>query len=296
MCRTGGRRCPSHTDPKRIAERNAVRREQYAMRYKSLSIETPVLATPEYPVLDSVRPFHRMNSEQGQAFKQESLAFVKTINPAFNEAKWDKYAQDLTEYDSPQKALLDYTNFGFMQLRTFLHGKDITAEPDNMEVTFPEHRITGYEQRIKTLDTALAQVTPPAEPRLLYRGMRVPFSVEDSNVRGWIGEHFPVDGVISQKNYMSTSINADTAERFTANGDNIKRSVIIEIVSKQGAPLGEGTSWFGDEEKEVLMPRNARFKVVSVDYDVDFSAEEEWTNGKGNQVNKRTVVRLMDAS
>lgn len=32
MCRTGGRRCPSHTDPTKIALRNARRREQYFTR------------------------------------------------------------------------------------------------------------------------------------------------------------------------------------------------------------------------------------------------------------------------
>lgn len=40
MCRTGGRRCPSHSDKTKIAARNARRREQYAKQTRSHTVTT----------------------------------------------------------------------------------------------------------------------------------------------------------------------------------------------------------------------------------------------------------------
>lgn len=53
MCRTGGRRCPSHSDPQKIAARNARRRAAYQERKNNsphesnvLTAENPQLSTP----------------------------------------------------------------------------------------------------------------------------------------------------------------------------------------------------------------------------------------------------------
>lgn len=48
MCRTGGRRCPSHTNPEAIAARNARRRAAYAAKKANgtaTAVETPITTT-----------------------------------------------------------------------------------------------------------------------------------------------------------------------------------------------------------------------------------------------------------
>lgn len=53
----------------------------------------------------------------------------------------------------------------------------------------------------------------------------------------------------------------------------------------------------GEAESEVLMPRNAKFKVVSVDHNVNvpFERKEKFDQTSVNYA-RRTIIRMVDVS
>lgn len=61
MCRTGGRRCPSHTDPVKIAARNQRRREQYSQRTHPQN--TTQLTEPQTGALTAEQTAYFQNSK-----------------------------------------------------------------------------------------------------------------------------------------------------------------------------------------------------------------------------------------
>lgn len=289
MCRTkenGGRRCPQHTDPVKHAAYNARRRELYAASKKADSSSALTSLFPEMGV-----PIQPLNENARLAFIADARKLTKALLPDFDENTWalteSVITSDHPKYANPasHESLRYYTDIGYTHLRANLEGRGYAA-PETLEW---EHRV------IDSIDKAFEQASPPDEPRLLYRGMRIPREHEPDQ---FINENFPVGGVVSQKSYMSTSLLPSVSKSFgdgfgSSDEDRIARSVVFQIVSKQGIALGKGTSEMSDREKEILMPRNARFKVVSVDKGVDFSYTPF---GYPAEKLKRTVIRLVDVS
>lgn len=313
MCRTGGRRCPSYSDPQLIADRNARRREKYATRKNAAPLGTQPDYLSYFQPFNEIRPDKAFHSENGAELVQQAQDFAHIVMPDYDFKtgrlnspmtrlkKWDGTADE-------QQALMEYTVAGFALAHDITNGVNLENNAPDSEPNFSEDyekKIERFKKVMVNLDSALSKAVPPEEPRVLYRGLRIPTWVEDTNV--WLQDKFPVGGVVSQKNYMSTTSSASEAiTRFTGSkSDEVsgvnKKNIIFEIVSKQGAPLGEATSAYGTDESEVLIPRETRFKVVSVDTDVNLEAE--YSTQAFSRVTKqpnvkvvRTVVRLIDVS
>jgi hypothetical protein len=278
MCRSkelGGRRCPQYTDPAKRAAYNARRRELYANRKKGQQVDYIPLDQPRHK-------FHESDSPEWQRYKKEAKAFKEKLSALEG---WKTY----------KKRLHDYTDFEYINIRIFLNGYDATdikASP----MSYDQKEQKTIAKSIKVLDEVLTLADKPDEPRLLYRAMMVPFSIKDKQMEGWMKENFPVGGVVSQLSYMSTSHDPHRLINNFGGVRNQHRAIMFEIISKQGAVLGNGTSEYGSLESEVLMPREAKFKIVSVDENVDYQvfAQDE-NNGEGSMSSvKRTVIRLMD--
>jgi hypothetical protein len=301
MCRSkelGGRRCPQHTDPVKHAAYNARRRELYAAKKTPSSTQNYL---KHFIPFDEVRPDVATHLESGEKFLAESKAFNLTINPGYAGDLW-KLTTRLNSFDgseSEHKALLSYTQATFKSINRALTGKDVTAGDT---VLSADVVLDNYKHDIANIDSALAKAETPDEPRLLYRGLRVPTGVEGAGK--WVEERFPVGGTVSQKSYMSTTMSSAIAmskfaDKHTAQTGADHSPVIIEIVSKKGAPLGEGTSVYVNEEVEILVPRESRFKVVSVDHDVQLEAKYSASKffkvyPQANRKGTYTVVRLVD--
>jgi hypothetical protein len=124
--------------------------------------------------------------------------------------------------------------------------------------------------------------------------MRIP-SQEKNNDK-WLEDNFPVGGVVSQKSYMSTTLDAGLAvTHFTLNSPyspEDTKDVIFEIVSRKGAVLGKGTSKFSSKELEVLIPRDSKFRVLSRDNHVKYLFTD---SKKEVRSTTQTVIRLIDA-
>jgi len=301
MCRTkelGGRRCPQHTDPVKHAAYNARRRELYALN-KAQKTESP---ESKFIPVNQVRTYYQAYQddkvspldETTQKFVDEAKAFTLSINPDFKESHWmDQDYYDFDEADgemSPARSLIYYTETGYNHMRNILNAGTPADLSGRMQ------REKAWEDWNKTtigvIDKTIARASEPEEPRLLFRGMRVPLSIHATSVDNWLDENFPVGGIVSQKSYMSTTMNAATALRnFGKDYHDENRAIIMEIVSKKGAPLGPGTSAYGFQEMEVLMARESKFKIVNVIKDVQYGA----VDGDNVKVEgKVTIIRLVD--
>lgn len=293
MCRPkelGGRRCPQHTDPVKHEAYNARRRELYAESKKVSSSSNPLDLFPKMGAVIGA-----LDESVRLTFLSDARKLTKSLMPDFDEEQW-KDTEDVISPSNPKyinptnhDALRYYTELGFITLRNHLEQND-EAPTENKD---------WHDRVVSAIDSAFEQADPPEEPRLLYRGMRIRQNHADKDsISKYVADNFPVGGVISQKNYMSTSLSPSVSTSF---GDGFggtpeerdSRSVLFQIVSKQGIALGKGTSDMGDREKEVLMPRNARFKVVSVDEGADFNYN---IYGDTPVELKRTIIRLVDVS
>jgi hypothetical protein len=298
MCRSkelGGRRCSSAHDPEKVASYNARRREKYALT-KVISPETAALFAPLHEV-------HHLTKDMERKHWSEAGDFAGKANKL---ALWDKWTMpihfDNLEYGDPmqpENILPYYTEGGYEKISNHLNGFRIHEDiAEYREHNYTPKQTAWLADVVAKMDGLLEKATPPEEPRVLYRGMAINYTVKKKDVRNWVAENFPVGGIISQKSYMSTTLSAGTASRkFAYSIDPTSdRSVIMEFVTKQGAPLGETTSFLGQTENEVLMPREAKFKVVSVDYGVPYKVGANFYTTDQVSEGKRTVIRLVDAS
>jgi hypothetical protein len=282
MCRPkelGGRRCPQHTDPVKHSAYNARRRELYAAK-KSGSPKTcyifPEIADGTYDLYKGPQAFENFTAEAA-ALKNKLSA--DSASPQEQEEILD--------------AIDKYTSFYDAEVRAHLNGA--VQKPGTAE---------RAKKIVEGLEKAFSLAPEIKTPRLLYRGLRVPESIPSKEAASWIASNFPVGGVISQKNYMSTTTNGHVAaEKFSNYGDQFdddydtyedRESVVFEILSTKGIALGEGVSAFDNGEEEVLVPREARFKVVSMHSSKLVSAQVDEIDVK--QVFNKTIIRLVDVT
>lgn len=300
MCRTGGRRCPTCSDPVKSEVRNAKRRAKYAadrdLKQKEARLDELVLANlpddSKYGFGSLAVPLISLgvNSEVRNQHESEAKEFNDAIQKP-GDSKTGRYNE------SPRSAINFYTANGFRHVRNFINDPDYSGSKST-DTNFSERM--SVRKTIRLMDKALSKAKPPVEPRKLYRGVNIEDThVANGNVREWLDRAFPVGGVISQKNYMSTTRNPGLAnDEFAKSWGTRTPAVIFEIMSRQGAALGYGTSSQGMSELEVLIPRNAKFKVVSVTEDVKYRVfSEHDPEGKFSSVldnDRKVVIRLVD--
>lgn len=290
MCRSktlGGRRCPALSDPVKVAAYNTRRREKYAATSKStaeLENGNSQSTSPEKVTLlgkDTAR--YGMTGEQWEQAYKDTNAFADLIRE-HDKRKLEEYKTKSAAftkeetmadegYNSLQEAVVDYTDEGYAEIRDYvyghyvsLHGENLVADPYNngssSNYVASAEKSNNLDKIMLKLDEAIALAPTPENPRTMWRGISVP-SHHKQDPAKWVEETFPVGGVFSQKNYMSTTLDPVIAnDRFTTPTRQDK-SVFIEIVSKQGAPLMNRLSAWSDEA-EILMPRNAKFKVANI--------------------------------
>jgi hypothetical protein len=315
MCRTkksGGRRCPQHTDPVKHAAYNARRRELYAEKKDSTKVESEesiVIVDHDDSVdygflpLDKPRKPYKFSSKLGKAFAKDANEFAKAIQPDFDVERWrlrnvyhENIATDDPIYNEGRFAFLEYTASNYALIGVRLNGRNLSSKRhDNFKLTKDQEN--ELDRKIETLDELFTRIRQPSEPRTLYRGMQVPDTVEQENVDSWLESKFPVGGIVSQKNYMSTSLNPKIAAGFSysdhTDPKKVARAVIFEIRTTEGAPLSHGTSSYGDTEAEVLLPRDLKLKVVKRETKASHTIGS-FLNRK-NQVSISTVIQLVDA-
>lgn len=282
MCRTkelGGRRCPQHTDPVKHAAYNARRRELYAAKkldFPETRYSFPEITDGAYDLYKGPQAFENFTAEA--AALRDKLS-ADSASPQEQEEMLD--------------AIDKYTSFYNVEVRAYLNGA--VQRPGTVECA---------KKIVEGLEKAFNLAPEVKTPRLLYRGLRVPESIPSEEAANWIASNFPVGGVISQKNYMSTTTSGHVAaEKFSNYGDKFdddydtyedRESVIFEILSTKGIALGEGVSAFDNGEEEILVPCEARFKVISMHSNKTVLAQVDEIDVK--RVFNKTIIRLVDVT
>lgn len=92
------------------------------------------------------------------------------------------------------------------------------------------------------------------EPIVVYRGIS---GADDEKLEGedYANREFPLGSTYSSAAFQSSSLDPDRASGFGVTG------VTLEILSKRAAPVMNVSAW-SIAEKEMILPRNVKYKVV----------------------------------
>jgi len=275
MCRTkelGGRRCPQHTNPVKHAAYNARRRELYAAKKtqtKEAKAEDQPLHSGAYKVsidkLDQPRWF--LTKEQYHIENKNSEEYEKLLNEQQLIRKQDNpLSPDLVS------AVYDWTALSSPEIRDYLNGYDVGVfgMQKKQPIVYGEQRARYMQEKVDALDAALKVAPEPDEPRTVWRGIRLPVLQSQRPLSEWADEHFPVGEVISQKSFMSTTLDPALANTRFTSSDSEAPGIIMEIKTKKGAVIMTSALSEWADESEVLIPRDARFKVAKVTHNTRF--------------------------
>jgi len=132
----------------------------------------------------------------------------------------------------------------------------VTNKPDDGGRYSSEH----LDSTIKDMDSALNKFSR-AEPVIVYRGISMDIvehsGYDHNDEEKFLATEFPVGGVYRNKTFMSTSLDPSRAAGFASS------SITLEIKSKKAAPVVNVSAW-DISEKEMVIPRNQEYKVISI--------------------------------
>jgi hypothetical protein len=176
---------------------------------------------------------------------------------------------NLTEDEEDE--ILRYQQTGYLVVNPYLRGQEVEEGYDRIAQKYIEH-----------LDSALSKAPQSPVDRILYRSIylptaqRVEGTTKKQQLNDYLDDNFVPGETVEFPEYLSTSVDSDLVVR----SDQKKRKkgfhAVLEIVSKSGAVLHKegrrGSYGVQDDEKEILLPRGMKFKVVKVYRDVTFES------------------------
>jgi hypothetical protein len=262
----------------------------------------PIEAHPRYPLVDAkALPFSRVRrgvNAPGQV--NQLLAQLDNEAREFQAAlsKDDRFILSL--YGGMGSAHVnEYLRDGEAGIRRYVARHDKPGTPlDEEEV---ETYLELAQKNTAQLDaTFAAHERKETNVRVLHRSIRLPEGVD---AQTFIDERYPVGAEVTESSYLSTSVDSDNVLLHTAGHE--ERTIVFEILSASGLPLHR-TGEFGSHsspgqyEREVLLNRNSRFKVLSHG---EATYASTHTDGRPNDtfrgVKKRqryTVVQLQEVA
>ena len=199
----------------------------------------------------------------------------------------DKFAASLNEEE--YAAAYWYTSDGFSAINNHIHKENGTHHEEALVThKYPKKKI---KDSIAALDTAFAK-NKLDKPVVVYRGISLANFPKNTDKEYSTGEYqtgyakyaeniYQEGSIHTFNNYQSTSIDANKARSFAQTG------IVMEIKAKSVVALGTISSW--QSEKEMLINRNTKFKVVSFQRDVPYDSRKDWGN---DDVQKVTVIQL----
>lgn len=146
---------------------------------------------------------------------------------------------------------------------------DSHREPRDGEIA---HLRSFAENWIPKLDSAFSKhVSLEKKARVLYKAFRVrpphsgiPTTAKD--VQAYIADNYKVGEIITNKAYNSTSADSDYMLAFCRRRNS--EVIVHEIVTSSGIPIHRSEEGnmdnITDAEREILLPRNMKLKVVNI--------------------------------
>ena len=128
------------------------------------------------------------------------------------------------------------------------------------------------------LDDALSR--GPKRQRILYRGKKADSSIFDEagSVSNWVDQNMPLGKEVVFDGYQSASLSFDVAHKYS----EYKDGLIYEILTPEGVNVTDVSLY--ESEREVVLPRQARYVVVGVHKNVKCSGDDKGTT---------TIVQLV---
>jgi hypothetical protein len=138
------------------------------------------------------------------------------------------------------------------------------TQPDPGDETYQEME----KRRARTMDPAFKKAPAVDEPRRLYRYFKVPAGVSPTE---YLQRYFTPGEGFKDRGFMSTTMDPEFIMahlRKKNGGAQNKGYVVMEILTQQGGSLQttEETEVgrIQSMEKEILLPRNMRFRIADV--------------------------------
>lgn len=175
--------------------------------------------------------------------------------------------------------------------------RELTPQLQALVHSQSEELIPILKERINDLDQAMELGQSATEARVLYRSLRVRGARSAAERKAFIKQHYPVGSIISEKAYVSTSIDSDFM--LTNARKRPEELFVLEILSARGVPLHEEFEGMVQHvEREVLLPRDMKFEVLNVTnstYEASGNQPhlESWL-GKPPTQKRFTVVQLRE--
>lgn len=176
---------------------------------------------------------------------------------------------------SEYKAVSEYTGWAYKHYYGFLEGKETDGSPfgSNLDPDLRNKLISSLEHGTSQIDAFISKSGKFPKPVTVFRGERTPKGV---SMAEHLAKNYPVGKEVEIKRYLSTSMDPKIASEITGESSD---SYVLVIKTKEGVMLGENISEQGLREKEVLLPRDKKYKVTNVSNDTI-----QWGSTKRNHV------------
>lgn len=250
------------------------------------------LNSTEIPtVKEKMEQLEQWGIDTGTAGLASILPAPKTVRRGINTPdnpilkKLDADADKLKEAGLAKEEKDTLTSYTFMSNRyvnAYLWGGEKGVESYSRKYApreYSEEELKSYLEKeiphvtqnalskIEKLDAAFNKIPQTKTPKVLYRGFYLPKDYE-GDVASYIEANFKEGSAYTPKSYLSTSADSDLMLAMSAKQP--KRFFVIEIATKtDGIALhrkqkGERATSIQESEREVLLPRDMKFKVHSV--------------------------------
>lgn len=140
-------------------------------------------------------------------------------------------------------------------------------------------------QAIANLDSVFSKV-PQSSPRVVYRGLNdwtFPEEIIDNKYRNrelfsqqidqHLEENYPVGKTITFPSYQSATADPASARSFSG------PDVILEVKTRRAAAVGIMSAWEASE-REMLLPRDMKVRVVGIQRGVRYQADRDPNSNK----------------
>ena len=161
------------------------------------------------------------------------------------------------------KAVFEYSGWLYKEYYSYLEGKNADGSEygSQYEDNFREAITRAMANNCTKMDSLISKAGVLPKPVTVFRGERFPEGVDPAR---FLAEKFPKGGRVHMKRYLSTSLEPKVATDITGDAP----SYVMVIEARKGAMLGDELSEQGLREREMLLPRNTEYEVVSVESSV----------------------------
>jgi hypothetical protein len=297
MCRSkelGGRRCPSHSDPVKHAAYNALRRERYAAQKNNTiltSSKETVVTTASLEPLPHYRDYGFTNPAVESRAHEEVENDVQLAESKAEMKKLNKEQRNAVSIFTSNN--YKWINGALYGMNSFLREEGyVYPRNPNLSVGFekPVAKMAFEETKfrvettpsqaadyINLLDKAMHAA--PLKSRVVYRGVAEHSEHIDYDVSGYIKKNYSLGQEVVFDAYQSTTTSPTTAVNYAR-----EDGIIFEMKTISGVNAHAISHY--EDEQEIVIPRQTRWKVVGVHENVKYSTRDKKVDA--------TVVQMVE--